>query len=194
MSTERKIRFTKILKKYGYWIALVLAIGVLALVLGLVATYSKTVPNDDSSFVSTPDTTFLAPVSASTLIKDYSNSALQYNKTLKQWEAHKAIDFAAEEGTDVYAVLDGTITEVSYNYLMGNVVKLDAGNGLIIVYKSLASDVPVKEGDTVKKGDVIGKVGSTAKSESSDGAHLHLETWLNGENVDPNNYLDLSEK
>ena len=100
---------------------------------------------------------------------------------------------AAEEGTDVFAVLDGTIVEVSYNYLMGNIVKLDTGNGLVVVYKSL-KDVQVKNGDKVKQGDVIAKVGNTAKSEASDGPHLHLETWLNGENVDPNKYLDLSEK
>ena len=136
----------------------------------------------------------MAPVSAVNVTKDYSNSALQYSATLKQWEAHKAIDFAATEGTEVYAVMDGTITEVSYSYLMGNTVKLDVGDGLIVVYSSLANDVPVKVGDKVEKGSVIGKVGTTAKSEVSDGPHLHLETWLNEVNVDPNLYLDLGEK
>lgn len=194
--SEKTSKFTKGLKKYGYWIALVLAIGVLALILGLASTYSKgsPAPENPNQQVSVDDMKFVSPVANVSLLKDYSNTALQYSKTLKQWEAHKAIDFAAEEGTDVMAVLDGTITEVSYNYLMGNVVKLDVGNGLVVVYKSLANDVPVKVGDKVKKGDVIAKVGNTAKSEVSDGAHLHLETWLNGENVDPNNYLDLGEK
>lgn len=194
MTENKTSKFIKGLKKYGYWIVLALAIGVLALILALTSTYGKTSSETDSPIVSVDDVKFASPVSNSTVFKDYSNSALQYSKTLKQWEAHKAIDFLAEEGTDVLAVLDGTITEVSYNYLMGNVVKLDVGNGLVVVYKSLANDVPVKVGDKVKQGDVIGKVGNTAKSEASDGPHLHLETWLDKQNVDPNNYLDLGEK
>ena len=52
----------------------------------------------------------------------------------------------------------------------------------------------VRIGNKLKKGDVIGKVGNTAKSESSDGAHLHLEVWLDDENVDPSIYLDLENK
>ena len=189
------------LRKYGYWIFLVTSILVLVLVAVLSAQKAKgpitqniSIEPETESFVSAEPVRFLAPLNNVDVIKNYSNSALQYSKTLKQWEAHKAIDFLAEEGTDVFAVLDGTITEVSYNYLMGNVVKLDVGKGLVVVYKSLANDPPVKVGDKVKRGDVIGKVSTTAKSEASDGPHLHLETWLNGENVDPNEYLDLTEK
>lgn len=190
------------LKKYGYWLMLCLALLILTVVIVLAANkqaenkqYQEVLNEpEQESFVSAEPIKFLSPLLNFEIEKDYSNSALQYSKTLKQWEAHKAIDFLAEEGTDVYAVMDGTITEVSYNYLMGNVVKLDVGHGLVVVYKSLANDPPVKVGDKVKKGDTIAKVGNTAKSEASDGAHLHLETWLNGENVDPNEYLDLKEK
>ena len=62
------------------------------------------------------------------------------------------------------------------------------------MYASLANDVPVKAGDTVTKGSVIGQVSDTAKSEANDGPHLHLEVLLDNELVDPNLYLDLSEK
>ena len=194
MSVNKISKFTKAIKKYGYWVALFFAISALVLILVLSSQKATTItPKQEDSFVSAKPIEFSMPLADVNVIKDYSNSALQYSKTLKQWEAHKAIDFAAEEGTDVFAVLNGTIVEVSYNYLMGNVVKLDTGNGLVVVYKSL-KDVQVKNGDKVKQGDVIAKVGNTAKSEASDGPHLHLETWLNGENVDPNKYLDLSEK
>lgn len=189
------------LRKYGYWIFLAAAILILTLVVVLTAQKAKapitqniSMEPETESFVSAEPVKFLAPLSSIDITKNYSNSALQYSKTLKQWEAHKAIDFLAEEGTDVYAVMDGTIVDVSYNYLMGNVVKLDVGKGLVVVYKSLANDPPVKVGDKVKRGDVIGHVGTTAKSEASDGPHLHLETWLDGQNVDPNDYLDLEEK
>ena len=194
MSKQKTVLF---LRKYGYWLALGVLLAILAVIITLSVTLRTTpvvnIPDDDVPVNNDP-IEFLAPVSAVNVTKDYSNSALQYSATLKQWEAHKAIDFAATEGTEVYAVMDGTITEVSYSYLMGNTVKLDVGDGLIVVYSSLANDVPVKVGDKVEKGSVIGKVGTTAKSEVSDGPHLHLETWLNEVNVDPNLYLDLGEK
>ena len=194
MSKQKTVLF---LRKYGYWLALGVSLAILAVIITLSVTLRTTpvvnIPDDDVPVNNDP-IEFLAPVSAVNVTKDYSNSALQYSATLKQWEAHKAIDFTATEGTEVYAVMDGTITEVSYSYLMGNTVKLDVGDGLIVVYSSLANDVPVKVGDKVEKGSVIGKVGTTAKSEVSDGPHLHLETWLNEVNVDPNLYLDLGEK
>ena len=128
------------------------------------------------------------------VLKDYSDTKLQYSNTLKLWQAHKAVDFAAEEGTQVFAVCDGVIKEVTYNYLMGNIVKLDIGGGIVVVYASLTSDITVKAGDQVKQGDVIGKVGNTAKSESVDGPHLHLEVLVDDKLVDPNLYLDLGNK
>ena len=186
-------------KKYAYWVVLAVAVMVLVSLVVLSATHSTKLElqpeqNEQTQPTSVQEISFAAPVSNGNVVKEYSNSALQYNKTLKLWQAHKAVDFLADEGTDVYAVMDGTIKEVSYSYLMGNVVKLDIGNGMVVVYASLQNDVPVKQGDKVKKGDVIGHVGTTAKSEASDGAHLHLEVWLDEQNVDPSLYLDLENK
>ena len=189
-----KITSTKFMKKYGYWIGLALSIAVLITVITLTAVGRATVPDDDFEPVDTPTISFANPLTEVTTLKTFSNTALQYNSTLNVWQSHKAVDFAAEEGTEVYAVMDGTITEVTYNYLMGNIVKLDVGGGITVVYASLANDVPVKAGDTVTKGSVIGQVSDTAKSEANDGPHLHLEVLLDNELVDPNLYLDLSEK
>lgn len=189
-----KITFTKFMKKYGYWIGLALSIAVLITVITLTAVGRATVPDDDFEPVDTTTISFANPLTEVTTLKTFSNTALQYNSTLNVWQSHKAVDFAAEEGTEVYAVMDGTITEVTYNYLMGNIVKLDVGGGITVVYASLANDVPVKAGDTVTKGSVIGQVSDTAKSEANDGPHLHLEVLLDNELVDPNLYLDLSEK
>lgn len=193
-------KFTSFLKKYAYWIVLAFAFIVLISIIALsVSTANKVelepqTPGEQTQQTSVEQINFLVPVNGATVEKSYSNSALQYNKTLNLWQAHKAVDFIADEGTDVFAVMDGTIKDVSYSYLMGNVVKLDIGNGMVVVYASLQNDVPVKVGDKVKKGDVIGKVGTTAKSEASDGAHLHLEVWLDEQNVDPSIYLDIENK
>lgn len=184
----------KFLKANIYWIGLALSIALLITMI-ILAVVNKPAPVDeDFTPVVTDEIEFSSPLADLTVLKDFSSTRLQYSNTLELWQAHKAIDLTAEEGTDVYAVLDGTVTEVTYNYLMGNIVKLDVGGGITVVYASLANDVPVKVGDAVTKGSVIGKVSDTAKSESSDGAHLHLEVLLNGEKVDPNLYLDLSEK
>ncbi|MBO5103239.1 MAG: M23 family metallopeptidase [Clostridia bacterium] len=181
-------------KTYGYWVAFALSIALLITIV-TIAIVNKPAPiEEDFTPVVNEEIKFADPLADMALMKDYSNTKLQYSNTLKLWQAHKAVDLAAEEGTDVIAVLDGTVTEVTYNYLMGNIVKLDVGGGITVVYASLASDIPVKQGDAVTKGSVIGKVGKTAKSEASDGAHLHLEVLLNGESVDPNLYLDLSAK
>ena len=189
-------KFVNFLRNYGYWVILAFAFVLLITIIALSVGNNKLTLKDvtPTTPTSVEQVSFAAPVQTSSVIKEYSNSALQYNKTLNLWQSHKALDFAAEEGTDVYAVLDGKISEVSYSYLMGNVVKLDVGNGMVVVYASLQNDVPVKVGDVVKKGAVIGKVGNTAKSESSDGAHLHLEVWLDDQNVDPSLYLDLEQK
>lgn len=197
MSSSSKI--LNFFKKYGYWLVLAVALLVLASIIVLSVTTSTNMElepqqNEQVQQTSVEQISFAMPVSGGNVVKEYSNSALQYNKTLNLWQAHKAVDFLADEGTDVLAVMDGTIKEVSYSYLMGNVVKLEIGNGMVVVYASLQNDVPVKVGDTVKKGDVIGKVGNTAKSEASDGSHLHLEVWLDEQNVDPSIYLDLENK
>jgi len=195
MEYNKTTKFARFMKKYAYWLALGFSICLLATVLTLSVIYKSNINNDDPFVpVTVEEINFASPVASVSVIKDYSNSALQYSSTLRLWQTHKAMDFAAEEGTEVLAVLDGTITEVTYNYLMGNIVKLDVGNGMIVVYASLSSDIPVKQGDTVTKGSKIGYVSNTAKTEVSDGPHLHLEVLLDDEKVDPNLYLDLEEK
>ena len=141
--------------------------------------------------VSTPS--FVVPMSGATVSKDYSGKELQYNDTLKQWEIHKAIDFLASDNLNVYALTDATVTNVYNNYLEGNVVEISHSNGLVSVYKSLAS-TNVKVGDKVTSGQTIGEAGTTMASELNVGAHLHFEVLLDGVKVDPNNYIDLGAK
>ncbi len=187
----------KFFKNYGYWVGLIVSLIVLAVMIALVATRNtdpttSTIKIDEP--VSSTEVVFGNPLSEVSLTKDFSSTKLQFSKTYGWWQSHKAMDFEAKAGSEVYAVMDGTIKEVTYNYLMGNIVKLDVGGGIVVVYASLESDIPVKAGDKVTKGSVIGKVGTTAKSESVEGAHLHLEVFLNDEAVDPNLYLDVGNK
>ena len=98
---------------------------------------------------------------------------------------HTGLDIAAVQGTDIHVIADGTVTSASYNGAYGNLVKVDHGNGVETWYAH-TSKMLVKKGDTVKAGDIIAKVGSTGNST---GPHLHLEIRINGEHVNPQNYL-----
>lgn len=98
---------------------------------------------------------------------------------------HTGLDISAVQGTDIKAVADGTVIFASYNGSYGNLVKIDHGNGVETWYAH-TSKMYVEVGDTVSAGDVIAAVGSTGNST---GPHLHLEIRVDGEHVDPQDYL-----
>ena len=98
---------------------------------------------------------------------------------------HTGLDISAVTGTDIKVVADGTVISAGYSGSYGYLVKVDHGNGVETWYAH-TSKMYVKKGDTVKAGDVIAAVGSTGNST---GPHLHLEIRVNGETVDPQNYL-----
>lgn len=181
---------------WNYVYALIVAMLVIAcaVTIALVTANNTSRAEIGGETVPVANTTFVVPIKNATIAKDYSASELQYNATLKQWEIHKAIDFIAGEDLNVYAVSDGTVSNVYTNYLEGTVVEISHKEGLVSVYKSLNKDVNVSVGDKVGAGDVIGKVAESMAQELNTGAHLHFEMVKNGNKVNPNDYLDLGNK
>ncbi len=98
---------------------------------------------------------------------------------------HTGLDIAAEAGTPIKVVADGIITSATYSGSYGNLVKVDHGNNVETWYAH-TSKMYVTVGQQVKAGDIIAAVGSTGNST---GAHLHLEIRINGNHVNPQNYL-----
>lgn len=98
---------------------------------------------------------------------------------------HNGIDIGAPTGTPVYASDDGVVTCSKYRNSYGNTVVIDHGNGYETYYAH-NSELVVSEGQTVKKGQLIAKVGSTGNST---GPHCHFEIHYNGEIKNPANYL-----
>ena len=137
---------------------------------------------------------FVLPMQGATVMKDYSGSELQYNDSLEQWEIHKAVDFKPGDSLDVYAIADGTVSNVYINHLEGRVIEITHADGLVSIYKSLVEDVSVSVGDRVSAGQVIGQAGNTMSNELRSEVHLHLEMTLDGIKVDPNDYLSLGDK
>ncbi|NJD03338.1 MAG: M23 family metallopeptidase [Ruminiclostridium sp.] len=101
---------------------------------------------------------------------------------------HEGIDFSADKGTSIKASAGGKVTLAGRNGGYGLTVIIDHGRGLSTLYAH-ASKLLVKEGQTVKKGDIIAKVGSTGRST---GPHLHFEVLLYNTPVNPNAYIDIS--
>ncbi|MCH5164699.1 MAG: M23 family metallopeptidase [Clostridiales bacterium] len=137
---------------------------------------------------------YVMPLSEYTMGQDFSDK-LVYNQTLKQWRTHNGVDFIAEKGTPVMAILGGTVKSIENTTLEGTVITIEQSDGIITIYKSLSADVNVEEGATVKAGDVIGSVDVTMATEKKEGAHLHLEMKKDGAYLSPLDYLpDGSDK
>lgn len=98
---------------------------------------------------------------------------------------HKGIDIGAAYGADIVAAADGTVVFAGYSSSAGNYVTIDHGGGLYTVYMHCSSLV-VSKGQSVSRGQIIAKVGSTGIST---GNHLHFGVSLNGSYVNPWNYL-----
>ena len=124
------------------------------------------------------------------IIKEFANDSLLYSKTLNQWMTHSGVDIAAAEGVDVMAALAGTVESVENDTLRGVTVTLSHSGGGQTVYSNLAETDTVAAGDKVTKGQVIGKIGKTAKSEILDESHLHFEYIVNGTAKNPEQYLE----
>jgi murein DD-endopeptidase MepM/ murein hydrolase activator NlpD len=98
---------------------------------------------------------------------------------------HAGLDFRASTGDPVRATADGRVVSAGWSGGYGRMVEIDHGNGLATRYGHM-SQIDVKVGQIVKIGQVVGEVGSTGRST---GPHLHYETRINGEAVDPQRFL-----
>lgn len=98
---------------------------------------------------------------------------------------HEGLDFPAAVGTPVFAAADGIVTMASQTSDYGNLLKIDHGSGLETRYAHNSS-LLVKPGERVMKGQKIALIGSTGRST---GPHLHYEIRLNGNPLDPREYL-----
>lgn len=131
---------------------------------------------------------FVMPVEGEVITK-YSVDELVYWETLDQYMTHSGLDIAAPKGTSVEACSAGTVTRIEEDDRFGMLVEIAHGNGLVSLYSNLSGDVSCEVGDVVACGDVIGTIGNTSMFEYDIDDHLHFEMMLNGESVDPVDYI-----
>ncbi len=140
------------------------------------------VPYTESNVIEAAPSDFVMPVNGN-IIKNFSNSDLQYSKTFGDMRLHEGVDLACAEGSEVYAALDGTVSEVTETATLGRIVAIDHGNGITAKYCGLKS-INVKVGEAVVAGYIIAKSGSVP-GECEDEPHIHIEIIKNGEKISP---------
>ena len=124
----------------------------------------------------------IQPVSNKDLNRIASGFGYRIDPIYKTVKFHAGLDFTAPSGTPIYATGDGTVEEASLSDVgYGNHVVVRHGYGYKTLYGHMLR-TKVKTGQAVKRGDVLGWVGSTGKST---GPHCHYEVMKNGEKVDP---------
>jgi len=129
------------------------------------------------------DGSFTAPVDAAT--SDVFGSQRIFNGVAQR--PHLGLDFRVPTGTPVAAMNGGTVRLARFLYFEGNCVVLDHGLGLLTLYFHL-SEIKVKEGDSVKRGQEIGLSGGTGRAT---GPHLHVAVRWEGTYLDPARLLQL---
>ena len=123
----------------------------------------------------------IQPVSNKELTRIASGFGYRIHPIYGIAKMHNGLDFTAPQGTPIYATGDGTVTTAGVGTGTGNHVIINHGYGYETVYMHMVR-IKARDGQRVKRGEVIGWVGSTG---ASTGPHCHYEVHINGTPVDP---------
>jgi murein DD-endopeptidase MepM/ murein hydrolase activator NlpD len=200
MPTYNKIKETTLGSTRGRTIAAGAFVVILAVTIAITAI-AIAINNNRESVFNEPQpvasaVVFAAPLAQYTsVLKGCSLTELQYNETMRRWEAHKMVTLEAPLGTAVLATYGGQVSDVRDHTLYGRQVTIDHGrDGLKTVLSNLSTETLVHSGDTVTKGQKIGSVGQTSNVEFTKTPHLRIEVYKNGKRIDPNDYIDFPIK
>ena len=110
---------------------------------------------------------------------------------MNDYRVHLGIDILTAEETPVYAVADGTVMQIWEDVRMGQCIAVKHNGDAVSIYKNVSAEFPngIIEGATVRAGQQIATVGSTAMVEIADEPHLHFEMTVGGLSVDPLEYF-----
>jgi len=127
----------------------------------------------------------IQPISNKELTRLHTTFGRRWHPILKQWNPHEGLDFTAPTGTPVYATGDGIVTAAYKSASYGNVLFVNHGYGYQTRYAHLVKYI-VDRGQSVKRGEIIGYVGNTGRSQAP---HLHYEVLYNYKPVNPINFF-----
>ena len=126
-----------------------------------------------------------------TVSKKHDPTIQVWSETMGDYRVHLGIDIECRENAEVYSIIDGEVSKIWEDTLMGVCVAIKKAN-VIIIYKNLENDVfdYVREGQEIDAHSVIGHVGNTAIVELADAIHLHLEITVGDMQVDPMDFIE----
>ncbi len=127
----------------------------------------------------------IQPIANKDLKSLASGYGMRMHPILKYRRMHAGCDFSAPQGTPIFATGDGKVSRAQFFKTSGNMVTIDHGYGYETKYLHM-SKFAVKEGQVVKRGDIIGYVGNTGLSKAP---HCHYEVWKDNIHVNPVNYF-----
>lgn len=191
-----------------YITAISILLAMILLVATVVATNrnKQTTPNPDNTTTTTTTNkvntdgpsedvsgklpVFSLPVSGKLL--NVHDSELQvFSPTMNDYRVHLGVDILANENDPVLAVADGVVTQIWEDVRMGQCIAIKHNGDAVSIYKNVSPELPkgIIEGATVKCGQQIASVGSSAMVEIADEPHLHFEMTVGGLSVDPLEYF-----
>lgn len=135
------------------------------------------------------DLTFAYPVSGE-IVMPYSAEKAIYDPTLEQYRTNDNICIAAQEGTAISAAADGKVLEVKDDTEAGKTVVVEHADGWRTTYSPLCQEELPKAGDTVTKGQIIGKLDKPTKYQVGLGSHLEFSLERDGQKVNPQEKLE----
>jgi murein DD-endopeptidase MepM/ murein hydrolase activator NlpD len=165
------------------------AAAALAAATGAIAAPAAAAPAETGMDIIGADVNYPAAAEAegmSVPTKDYKISA-RYGQSGSMWSSgrHTGLDFAAPEGTTITAADGGKVVAAEPAGAYGNMIEIAHGDGIRTRYAHL-SDIDVKKGQQVTRGQHIGDLGNTGNSS---GPHLHFEVLVDGDHADPEKFL-----
>jgi murein DD-endopeptidase MepM/ murein hydrolase activator NlpD len=119
-----------------------------------------------------------------------SSFGVRLDPFLSRPAMHTGIDFRGDTGEAIHVTAGGTVVSAGWSGGYGRMIEVDHGHGLATRYGHL-SEIDVQVGQTVKAGQTVGRMGSTGRST---GPHLHYETRIDGEAVNPQKFLHAGAK
>lgn len=146
-------------------------------------TTTKSTTSNATATVKEP--IFTLPLQSAEVQREYSGEMLVFDPTMEDWRTHNGTDFVCETGTQVMAVLDGTVSEIFDDAMMGSCIRIDHGAQLESLYCGVLPQDQLKVGTAVAAGQIIGSTGAVMLAESAQPCHLHLEMYDAGYRVDP---------
>ena len=129
-------------------------------------------------------------VNGGKVIKKHDPYTQVYSQTMGDYRVHLGIDIECEMNAPVNSMIDGEVTKIWSDALMGNCLAISNGS-YVVIYKNLADQTAngIEEGSKVSVGQMIGQIGDSAMIELAEEPHLHLEMTKDDISIDPLKYI-----